>query len=111
MTSTKRSSAGLAPGAEQRSVNTCKAGYNQYNTKDPKKQGLFRSEHICRLYSATGKICKDRLPDTLPGQACCHDCTNTSCKRRCRNSKDKCGQTMLCRKIHYLPFMHIEEVL
>ena len=109
MTSTKRSSAGLAPIAEQKP--DLKSDHKQYSTGQRKKQGLFRSEHICKLYNSTGKICKDRLPDTLPGQTCCYDCTNTSCKRRCQNSKEKCGQTLLCRKIHYLPFMNIEEVL
>ena len=54
---------------------------------------LFRSEHICKLYGLTNRICKDRLPDTLPGQTCCHDCTNTSCKRRCLNTPEKCGKS------------------
>lgn len=96
----QKSSIWKAPRMEQYET-TCLTDQVKYNTRPAENQVLFHEEHICRLYNLTRTYCKDRLPETMPPQTCCHDCANSKCKRRCQNTKDKCGQAIFCKLVRY----------
>ena len=68
------------------------------------KSEAWYEEHVCLLWGLEStNYCKDRLPHHLPSKVCCCDCANEACKRRCLNTKDKCGQALLARKVYADP--------